>query len=194
MKNKTQHYNIPNRTRLKLIERLNRQEQKLNRLVNIYNTYESNYYGRSKRKNIIHNSLNTIQSFKGDVYNMSAISNKELSLLIKQNSQLLRTYGSTYNYSNDVLAGFMIVQLNNEAYYAVNWSDSDPTNDLYELEEMKQDVYADMLLNELVQVSPNLGERTLRKILEKSVLEEEYKEWIIENYLDIMSNLSLRRK
>lgn len=154
------------KTYLKNVERFYKQQTRLNKLKTAYDTHTSKYYAKAKRHNLLSNQYEQFNNI-----NPLSLLPSKLNKLLSDNARAIRQLGFNSSMSGDLAEASILVELNNEAYQVVDFSDSE--GDEYDLDyiwnEQKR-VFGEMLFDSLKEL--RLTPYQIERVLNRSILDD----------------------
>lgn len=153
-------------TFIKNVERFNKQRQRMEKIQRAYNVHTQQYYGKSKRRNLLSNQYDTYKNI-----NPLSLKPSQLNQLLKDNARVIRELGFNSSLSGDLAEASVLTELNNESFSVVDFGDSEgyEYDKDYAMREQER-VFSEILYNSLKEL--RLSRYQLDKVLSRSILSD----------------------
>lgn len=184
MSSKKQRYSD---TYIKNLQRFQNQRRRLQDIQRNYSYLSNKFYGRNKRHNLVSNIGDTLENV-----NPWDLSPTELARTLRRNTELMRDLGG-FRGSGRWMDANILVSISNDALESIEWSSmSQEYYDVDYVEQQRQDVFGEMLLDSLKQI--DLSESQIRRLMSKSNLDVSIKRYIEYELLEWNKQVKKRRK
>lgn len=152
------------KTYLKNVERFYKQKERMSKIQTAYDTHTQRYYAKSKRHNLLSNQYEQFNNI-----NPLSLKPSQLNQLLRDNAKAIRELGFNSSMTGDLAEASVLVELNNEAYTVVDFSDSEDS--FYDAEYLSSEqdrVFGEILRDSLLEL--RLTPYQLEKVLSRSIL------------------------